>query len=176
MWTADKKSTGRNPVPGSRRGTVLFLFRIFHLPRRSRNHSRYGPVAKSSAEGRLAKSTLTRIFYTAVSLAFFLTGIVAMAQGNTPLRDSRIIDPILTEESLPEDAGECNLRTTAAYHAAAPEPMAVLPRTQVFCGFSRRWGGEIDVPLVRIGGLYGPGDVGAAVKYKYVKKHRICPR
>jgi hypothetical protein len=34
------------------------------------------------------------------------------------------------------------------------------------CGFSRRWGGEIGVPMARVDGRYRPGDVGATVKLK----------
>ncbi len=117
-------------------------------------------------EASLAKSTVTRIFGYAVSLLFVGTSILAVAQVNTTLRESPVIEPIITEESLPEDSGECNLRTTAAYHADVFEPATALPRTQVFCGFSRRWGGEIGLPLARVDGRYGPANVAVAVKYK----------
>jgi hypothetical protein len=40
--------------------------------------------------------------------------------------------------------------------------MTVLQCTREFCGFSRRWTGEIDVPQVRRGVRNGPGDAGAA--------------
>src|ERR1700693_4782113 len=113
---------------------------------------------------RLIKSTIAQIAFCAGSLVFFGTGIPAVAQGNTALHESPAIEPITTEESLPEDAGECNLRATAAYHADALEP--ALPRTPLFCGFSRGGGGEIDIPMARIDGRYAPGDIGATVKYK----------
>jgi hypothetical protein len=137
---------------------------MLSMPRRTETiHST--AAVMSLAEARLTKSAVSRVSSWAISLVFFGTGILAMAQGSTEMREPRVIDPILTEESLPEDAGECNLRTTAAYHAGV-ELVTVLPRTQLFCGFSRRWGGEIDVPMVRVDGRYGPGDVGATVKYK----------
>src|SRR5204863_9958225 len=53
-----------------------------------------------------------------------------------------------------------------AYHAGNLEPVTALPRIQLFCGFLERWGAEIDVPMVRVDGRYGPGNVGATVKYK----------
>ena len=115
-------------------------------------------------EANLTKSTVTQIACCAASLAFFATGIPAVAQGNPGLRESPVIEPIVTEESLPEDAGECNLRTTAAYRAGVLD--TALPRIQLFCGFSRRWGGEIGVPMARVDGRYRPGDVGATVKFK----------
>jgi hypothetical protein len=118
-------------------------------------------------EAKLAKATVAQIACHIVSLVFIGTGIPAAAQDTVAPRDSRrIIDPIITEESLPEDAGECNLRMTAAYHAGGYEPVMALPRAQMFCGFSRGWGGEIELPMARVEGRYGPGDFGAAVKYK----------
>ena len=95
----------------------------------------------------------------------------ASAQGNpTPtVIESIVVEPILTEESLPEEKGECNVRMTAAYHVEALAPATTLPRTQVFCGFSSRWGGELDVPFAQGSGVekqYGLGDVSASIKYK----------
>jgi Putative MetA-pathway of phenol degradation len=95
----------------------------------------------------------------------------ASAQANTKPGDIEAIavEPILTEESLPEEKGECNVRMTAAYHVEAAEPATALPRTQVFCGFSSRWGGEFDVPFAQGSGAqgrYGLGDISASVKYK----------
>jgi hypothetical protein len=109
----------------------------------------------------LTRPAATQIAGCVVGLIFFGIGVPAVAQENTALRESPVMEPITTEESLPEDAGECNLRTTAAYHARALEPMAAV---QLFCGFSPRWGGEIEVPIVRVDGRYGPGEVGATVK------------
>ena len=116
-------------------------------------------------DANLIKSMVAQIALCAGSLVFFSKSIPALAQANTASRDSPAIEPIITEESLPEDAGECNLRTTAVYHADVLEPATALPRTQVFCGFSRRWGGEIEVPMARIDGRYEPGDIGTNVKY-----------
>jgi hypothetical protein len=55
---------------------------------------------------------------------------------------------------------------TATYHADVFEPATALPRAQLFCGFSRRWGGEVDVPLAREEGRYGVASAALAVKYK----------
>ncbi len=95
----------------------------------------------------------------------------ASAQGNTTREaiEPMVVEPILTEETLPEEKGECNVRMTAAYHVEAAEPATALPRTQLFCGFSSRWGGEFDVPFARgpgAEGRYGLGDISASVKYK----------
>jgi hypothetical protein len=57
---------------------------------------------------------------------------------------------------------------TATYCADALEPPAALPRAQLFCGLSQRWGGEIDVPLAlgeETGARYGFGDVAVTTKY-----------
>lgn len=95
----------------------------------------------------------------------------AFAQANTTPDgiESIVVEPILTEESLPEEKGECNVRMTAAYHVEALQPATAIPRTQVFCGFSLRWGGELDVPFAQgagAAGRYGLGDISASIKYK----------
>lgn len=88
------------------------------------------------------------------------------------------IEPIVTEETIPEAKGECNLRMTARYRADALEPPAALPRAQLFCGLSQRWGGEIDVPLAlgeETGARYGFGDVAVTTKYLLRDQTRFMP-
>lgn len=117
---------------------------------------------------RLVEAKLTKFSIACCAASLILLGAnaPARAQGNAAHGEVRVIEPIITEESLPEDAGECNLRTTASYHVGVLETLTDLPRAQLFCGFSRRWGGEVDVPMERSGGRYGPRESGASVKYK----------
>jgi hypothetical protein len=120
----------------------------------------------------LIRSIATQFACCVVGLIFFAIGIPAVAQEITALRESPAIEPVITEESLPEEAGECNLRSTGAYHARIHEPRAAL---QLFCGFSRRWGGEFDLPLAQADGSYGLGEVGTTVKYKLRGQAALIP-
>jgi len=113
-------------------------------------------------------ATLAICFFTLVCLG---AAGRAFAQANTtpPAIESIAVEPLLTEESLPEEKGECNVRMTAAYHVEALEPATALPRTQLFCGFSQRWGGELNVPFAQGSGAvgrFGLGDISASIKYK----------
>ena len=104
----------------------------------------------------------------------------AFAQATTtPLAvESFAVEPILTEESLPEEKGECNLRMSTAYHVDAAQPATSLPRTQLFCGFPARLGGEIDVPFGQGSGTgrrYGLGDTSVSLKYKLREQTALVP-
>jgi hypothetical protein len=78
------------------------------------------------------------------------------------------VPPVLTEETLPEELGECNLRTSLDYRASNLEPPNALPRLQLFCGLVPRWGAEVDVPFAypdqRLRNI-GFGDVLTTIKY-----------
>lgn len=79
------------------------------------------------------------------------------------------VEPVLTEESLPEESGECALRTSFDYHANALEPANALPRLQLFCGFAGRWGAELDLPFAYPEheiSRTGFGDVATSLKYR----------
>jgi hypothetical protein len=113
-------------------------------------------------------------------ICFFTLVCQASAQVNTtPLAiESVAVEPILTEESLPEEKGECNLRMAAAYHVEAVDPATALPRTQLFCGFSQRWGGELDVPFAQGSGAekrYGLGDISVSIKIKLREQTAFVP-
>jgi hypothetical protein len=136
------------------------------------------PETKSCHPPLLAGETEDIMKHMAAPLVIRLFALVclgaagqAFAQGNTTPAaiEPMAVEPILTEESLPEEKGECNVRMTAAYHVEATEPATALPRTQLFCGFSSRWGGELDVPFAQgpgAEGRYGLGDISASIKYK----------
>ena len=63
-----------------------------------------------------------------------------------PVREE-VVEPVLTEETLPEEQDECNLRTSIDYRAPSLEPSNALPRLQLFCGLFSRWGAEVDIPF-----------------------------
>jgi hypothetical protein len=102
-----------------------------------------------------------------IVLAVCLTPTRSFAQtGSIP---EEVVEPILTEETLPEEQGECDLRSSVAYRAASLEPANALPRLQLFCGLSPRWGAEMSVPFAypdqQVHNV-GFGDVATTFKYR----------
>jgi hypothetical protein len=90
----------------------------------------------------------------------------------------QVVAPILTEETLPEELGECNLRTSIDYRASNLEPPNALPRLQVFCGLAPRWGAEVDLPFAypdqQLKNV-GFGDVSTTVKYSLTGTEKRSP-
>ena len=76
------------------------------------------------------------------------------------------VEPVLTEETLPNEVGEWDLRISVEY---PPRPgVLTLPRLQLFFGITERLGGEVELPLLaaRPGvARYGLGKAGVSVKW-----------
>jgi hypothetical protein len=90
----------------------------------------------------------------------------------------QVVAPILTEETLPEEPGECNLRTSIDYRASNLEPPNALPRLQFFCGFVPRWGAEVEVPFAYPDQQLKNvafGDVSTTIKYTLTGPEKRSP-
>src|ERR1035438_9474168 len=71
--------------------------------------------------------------------------VIAQAPNNDP--EVRIVDPIVTEETMPNDPGDWALRLSGSYGWRGTEGSGFLPREQLFFGIAKRWGGEVEVPM-----------------------------
>jgi hypothetical protein len=92
---------------------------------------------------------------------------VVRAQASKP-DEPHIVEPIITEETMPNEPGDWDLRYSGSYSWRGTEGSGFLPRTQLFFGIASRWGGEIEVPLAfanKETNHYGLGDISATVKY-----------
>jgi hypothetical protein len=92
---------------------------------------------------------------------------VVIAQVSNP-DEPHIIEPIITEETMPNEPGDWDLRFSGSYSWRGTEGSGFLPRTQLFFGIANRWGAEIEVPLAfakKETNHYGAGDISATVKY-----------
>jgi hypothetical protein len=90
----------------------------------------------------------------------------AQASSNDP--ELHIVEPIITEETMPNQPGDWDLRFSGSYSWPGAERSGFLPTTQIFFGIANRWGGEIEVPLAfarQETNHYGLGDISATVKY-----------
>lgn len=89
-----------------------------------------------------------------------------------------IVEPIITDETLPDEAGEISFQWSLEYRRRGNEATARLPRFQFFYGLTERFGGEIEIPLAYKqgeGSAYGVGDLSASLKYLLVEHSRRIP-
>lgn len=106
-------------------------------------------------------------FLFASVLVLFVGSSAAFGQTPSTPPFAAVVEPIATEETLPAERGEWMLRWSGDY-LRAHEPLAHVPRAQLFFGLANRLGAEIDLPLVvtgERGGRYGLGDMGTTIKW-----------
>ncbi|HTC64595.1 MAG TPA: transporter [Candidatus Saccharimonadales bacterium] len=92
----------------------------------------------------------------------------ALAQQQNAEPQANIVEPIITEETMPNEPGEYDLRLSGSYLWRGGVGAGFLPRAQLFFGIANRWGGEIEVPMAfakDATGHYGVGDISTTVKY-----------
>src|ERR1700722_9990330 len=71
---------------------------------------------------------------------------VVMAQAPNVDPELHIVEPIITEEAMPNESGDWDLRESGSYLWQDTGGSGFLPRPQLFFGIANRWGGEIEVP------------------------------
>jgi Putative MetA-pathway of phenol degradation len=106
------------------------------------------------------------LLFVAGQILSFPNVVIPQASNADPA--PHIVEPIITEETLPNEPGDWDLRFSGSYRWRGTEGSGFLPRTQLFFGIANRWGGEIEVPLAFAKGETnhcGVGDTSASVKY-----------
>jgi len=91
-----------------------------------------------------------------------------LAQEKNIEPEANIVEPIITEETMPNEAGDYDLRLSGSYLWRGDIGSGFLPRAQLFFGIANRWGGEIEVPMAfakSATGHYGVGDISTTVKF-----------
>jgi hypothetical protein len=92
--------------------------------------------------------------------------VTAQVSGIDP--ELHIVEPIITEETMPNEPRDWDVRFSGSYSWQGAEGSGFLPRAQLFFGIANRWGGEIEVPLALASqgtNHFGFGDISATVKY-----------
>ncbi len=91
--------------------------------------------------------------------------------------EQEVVEPILTEETLPNSKGGVSLRLTTDYRRSGGEAEGVLPKVELFYGLADRWGAELSLPLAYRRGddrtRYGLGDASLGLKYLTVKHSSV---
>jgi len=93
--------------------------------------------------------------------------------------EPEVVEPIVTEETLPNEPRELSLRVTTDYRQKDSETIAALPRVDLFYGLAERVGVELSLPMAyhkgETGRAYGAGDLSLGVKYVIVEHQRNIP-
>jgi hypothetical protein len=90
-----------------------------------------------------------------------------MSQSTGP-EEREFVEPIAIEETLPNPAGDWDVRFSCQHLHATDEQLVTCPRTQFFLGLPRRLGAEINVPFTlstSASTTYGLGNLSGAMKY-----------
>lgn len=93
-------------------------------------------------------------------------------------RVKKSIEPILIEETLPNEVGEWDLRFSFDYSKNDKESNITFPDIQLFFGIFRNLGGEISMPLIYRKGEtveYGVGSISTSVKWLILNQGHAIP-
>jgi hypothetical protein len=93
--------------------------------------------------------------------------------------EEQFVEPIIIEETMPNDPGEWSLRLTTDYRKTGSEPVGALPEFEVFYGLIERLGISLSLPMAYdkpdTNSHYGLGDISFDLKYLVVKPGPTMP-
>lgn len=106
---------------------------------------------------------------------WFVTGVVLLMgsplSAQSTATDQSPADPVITEEALPSEVGEWELRLTADF----TDDRIVVPKLQTFFGIIDRVGGELASAFSDEDGSYGASAFGGSVKWLAVSERGSVP-
>jgi hypothetical protein len=136
-------------------------------------------MIRTGLHSRLTKHARTVACWAGLRLVFATLLLSPPSRAQEEKKDEiNIVEPILTEETLPNEPREWSLRFTADYRKKDGEVTAALPRFDIFYGLAERLGAELSVPLAyhqADTGAYGFGDVSLGLKYLVVEHQKNVP-
>jgi hypothetical protein len=111
---------------------------------------------------------ILRLWCAFVCLALLLPSSPAQSHDVSAEARTEFVEPIITEETLPNEPGEWDLRISCAYARDRADISADCLRTQLFFGIAPRWGLELENVLSNISGdrpEEARARLGATLKY-----------
>jgi hypothetical protein len=122
----------------------------------------------------------TFLMKSLLTTATTLSVVVGARAGESDNRTgTNFINPIITEEVLPDEPGDFTLRLGTDYRQRNSEVNAVLPYAEACFGLIDRFGATVNVPMAYhnegTGASYGIGDVSAILKYLAVRPSPSVP-
>ena len=116
-------------------------------------------------------------FLTAATALSVVVGMQAADSDNRT--ETKFINPIITEEVLPDEPGELTLRVGTDYRQRNGEANAALPYAEACFGLIERFGATVNMPMAYHNegaeASYGFGDVSAILKYLAVRNSPSVP-
>ena len=95
---------------------------------------------------------ILRLWCVFVCLVLLLPSSPAQSHDVSTEARTEFVEPIITEETLPNQPGEWDFRISCAYARNRTEISADCLRTQLFFGVAARWGVELENALSNISG------------------------
>ena len=93
--------------------------------------------------------------------------------------EDMFIEPILIEETMPNDPGEWSLRSTFDYRRGNIGAIGTLPSVEAFYGIADRLGTSLSFPMSyadqNASSHYGLGDISASLKYLVIRQGPTMP-
>lgn len=111
-----------------------------------------------------------------VTALFALATLVAVSPITAAAQS--VVEPIVTEEALPNEPGEWDLRWSNEYRRHESGSTMQSPRMQFFFGMTDRLGGDVDASFVLARDAerhFGPGDVETTLKWLLVAPGGALP-
>jgi hypothetical protein len=124
--------------------------------------------------GLLFKCSMTGFLLTVAAVS-----VMGTSAAETNDAEIKFINPIITEEALPDEPGELTLRLGTDYRQRNVKANAVLPYAEACFGLIDRFGATMNLPMAyhRDDGVssYGFGDVSAILKYLAIRPSQNIP-
>src|SRR5438105_11128872 len=92
------------------------------------------------------------IFRISGALVYFAVLLLLATAPSWAEDRAEFVEPIIIEETLPNEVGEWDLRISCAYARGRTDASANCLRAQVFFGIAPRWAAELEAALPNITG------------------------
>jgi len=120
------------------------------------------------------RSSVKGLFFVGISLA-----LIGVSAAETNKAELHFINPVITEEALPDDPGEITLRLGTEYRQRGSEANGSLPYVEACFGLIERFGATVNVPFAyhkeTADERYGLGDISARLKFLAVRPGSDTP-
>jgi len=130
-------------------------------------------------QSRVEPSLSARMAAAACLLVLALPGAQSLAWCEDPAAEREVVEPVVTQETLPVAPGVWDLRVVGDYQTwEGNRVSASYPLTQLLFGITDRLGAEVAAPMAYRSGearAYGIGDVAVSLKWLLARPSAALP-
>lgn len=107
------------------------------------------PAADRNGGGVFSSSLQPSLLPGFAFFALWVSPICVADQDDVDAGGAEFVEPIVTEETMPNEVGEWNLRFACVYESGPEGAGGDCPQAQVFFGIAPRWGAEVEASFPR---------------------------